>query len=164
MWGKQIWSLPSLKLIQGHFMRGGYIIDTEIVGSKAKYRKSRGSLTLTKWLDLLQVFVVGFIVCVSLCLHGEVYGETENLLVITCLQVSYQSWQYLYHTLTTFDVHFLGPKILTVQSLCQYFYDKAVHIILLLLMFLYTFSLQWKTPTCWSRNDTVIYLQKIFLH
>lgn len=41
-------SLPSLKLIQGHFMRGGYIIDKEIVGSKAKYRKSRGSLTLTK--------------------------------------------------------------------------------------------------------------------
>lgn len=69
---------PLIETNSRSLMRGGYIIDTEIVGSKAKYRKSRRSLTLTKWLDLLQVFVVGFIVCVSLCLHGEVYGETEN--------------------------------------------------------------------------------------
>lgn len=129
-------------------MRGGYIIDTEIVGSKAKYRKSRRSLTLTKWLDLLQVFVVGFYcVCQSVFTLGGIRRDWEfNLLVITCLQVSYQSWQYLYHTLTPFDVHFLGPKILTVQSLCQYFYDKAVYIILLRLMFYILFHFNEKLP------------------
>lgn len=81
-------------------------------GVKSQISKVKGVLDTREMIESAVSLCCGFYcVCQSVFTWGGVRRDCiyMYLPVIACLQVSYQWWQYLYHTLTTFDVHFLGP-------------------------------------------------------